>query len=182
MKVSSPSISDALKKVVVNTKSLLLNDNKINFPDALKKDIFFMQGNGVEITNKLQSLTNGVTTKDKKYPLIWLFRDLKETLIASKNGFDVSCRAKIVILSLTKIDYDSDKRESENFKKVLRPIFNYFIESITKSTDFGMPKLEELKIEKYERFYWGSSQVQQKTNDPVDAIEMDINLVVKNIC
>jgi hypothetical protein len=176
--VNTPSVSSNLKLAVQKAEALLIDDNSILFPLDVPKSIYFMQGNGVEITQRLQQLSGSITQKSKKYPLVWLNRDFKETLIASKGGFYIKCRPKIFIISLTSINYTTDQREEKNFEAILRPVFNKLIESIVSMPTFGKVPITKLNIEKVDRMFWGSNQVEHKTNDPVDCIEFDIDLEV----
>ena len=179
-----PSISGAFRQLVADTEASLIGDSSVAFPADVPKKLYFMQGNIIEVNTRLQGMTNSPQHKGKKYPLVVLFRDLKEKISQERHGFGTSFNAKFAIFTLTDPKYTSDQREEKTFTPILRPILEKMITNISASSIFGMPTVEQMKIEKWDCFFYGSSQNNKNIfGDYLDAIEVpNISLVLKSKC
>lgn len=178
-----PSISDAFKTVVAATEAAIIANTTLNW-GTLPKRVFFMHGHPKEIVNVLQAYTNSPEMKHKKYPLVALFRDIREDIELQRYGLAPSFKCRFVICTLTSPTLRADDREIQNFKPILIPIFEEIIKQISKSKRFGMPRVKDMKIVKFDRYFWGSEQVEKNIlNDYIDAVEVEsITLSLKNIC
>ncbi len=177
-----PSITAAFKNVVTATDAAIVANSDVDFIDIAKR-VYFMHGHPKEIVNVLQQYTNSPTHKNKKYPLIALMRDIREELNEQQRGFGTEFKARLVICTLTKATLRADDREIKNFIPILYPVFEEFIYQLSQSVEFGMPTIKEMKIVKYDRYFWGS-QVADKNvlNDCIDAIEIEsISLKINQI-
>lgn len=177
-----PSISDAFRQLVTDTENALITDDTVNF--GIPKKLYFMHGNLKEITTQLEGLSKSPAHKNKKFPLIALFRDIKESLSDGQFGIDTTFNCKFAIFTLTEATYDSNQREEKNFKLILRPVLSEIINQIRQSVVFGMPTLESLKLEKWDCFFYGTTKDDKNSlNDYVDAIEVsNISLKIKTDC
>lgn len=179
-----PSISASFRQLVSDTEAALIDDSNVVFPSDVPKKLHFMQGNIAEVNARLQEMTNSPQHKGKKYPLFVLFRDIKEGLNEERFGLSTAFNAKFAIFTLTNPKYTSDQREEKTFTPILRPILEEIINQISKSKAFGMPTVKQMKIEKWDCFFYGSSQNNKNPfGDYLDAIEVpSISLVLKNKC
>lgn len=165
----------------------LIANTSIDF-GTIPKKLYFIQGNKKEILSVLQAMTKGPKTKDKKYPVIALFRDVKENLFEMKDGISTTFNAHLAIFTLTSPTYRADEREEKVFKKILIPIFEEFIRQLGKSKAFGMPTVKEMAIKKWDCYFYGSGFADGNKDrnillDFVDAIDIEsISLKLKNIC
>lgn len=190
--IKIPSISDAFRQLVSDTETALIADSTVVFPVGVPKKVYFMQGNIKEVNAKLTKLTQSPDHKGKKYPLVILFRDIKEDLSESQYGYQTEFNAKIAIITLTQATYDTEQREQNTFMPILIPVFQELIDQIRLSSAFGMPTVEQMRIEKYDCYFYGSGLAASAAergndknlfNDFVDAIDVqNISLKLNNIC
>lgn len=178
-----PSISDTLQILTQRTETAILANPAIDFGNGLAKKVYFMHGHPKEILVRLQKLTEGPSTKNKKYPLIVLFRDIKETISEGMYGFTSSSKPRIAIITITKPEFRADQRKEKNFDPILIPIFEEFIRQVKQSEFFGSPTTEQLEIVKWDRYYWGVDLADKNIlNDYIDAIDIEsISLNLDNI-
>lgn len=179
-----PSISDAFKDAVALTEAAIIANSSINF-GAIPKKVYFMHGHPKEVVSVLQSYTNSPAMKNQKYPLVALFRDIREDLNEQLFGLGSSFKCRFVICTLTTPTLRADDREQKNFKPILIPIFEELIKQISASSFFGCPTVENMKIAKWDRYFWGTQAADKNTlNDYIDAIEVEsISLkLINNIC
>ena len=120
-----------------------------------------------------------------KYPLVALFKDIRETLIDGPVGIESSFKCKFAILTLTTPDYRHDEREETNFKPVLIPILEGMLKQFTHSAQFGMPTMQQMNVQATDCYFYGTGFNQDNKNpfsDYVDAIEVEsISLNIKNL-
>lgn len=175
-------IKAAFKKVAIATHDAILADGDVDFI-SIPKAVYFMQGHPKEIVKVLQEYSNSPTHKNSKYPLIALMRDIREELNEQQLGFGTSFKARLVICTLTEPTLRADDREEKNFIPILNPVFEHFIHQLSLSVDFGMPTINEMKIAKYDRYFWGSQAAEKNVlNDCIDAIEIEsISLKINQI-
>lgn len=183
-----PSISDALRAVVGDISSAMALRNDLNW-GITPKHVYFMQGNIKEVANVLQQMANSREAKDKRYPLVVLFRDIAENVSINNNGLYSSFKARIGIFTLTNPTFRADEREAKNFKPILVPIFEELVYQLGKSSIFGKPTVSDLQIRKWDCYFFGTEQGKQDAkgknpfNDFIDAIDVEsISLNLKNIC
>lgn len=181
--IPTPSISAALQQVTNRTLAALIADKKVQF--GFTKQLYFRQGNLKEVNKQLTLAGKSPVHKGKRFPLIVLMRDFKETLEKGQYGSDASSKIKLLFFNLTQPDYSSDQREEKVFAPILRPIVSEFINQLSMSVEFGMPDIyDQMKPEKTECFFYGTSDDSKNAfGDYVDAIELDLYLSLKNnIC
>lgn len=152
-----------------------------------------MHGNPKEIMAVLQAMSEGPKTKDNKFPLVALFRDIKENVELQRFGLASSFNAHIGIFTLTDPKMRAEERQARTFKPILLPIFESLVNNISKSVLFGQPPINDMKIKKWDCYFYGSGMNPDRSpsspgnknmfNDWVDAVEIEsISLKLKNIC
>lgn len=175
-----PSISAAFRQLVTDTEAAIQEDTTVVFPTDVPKKLYFMQGNVMEVSGQLLKLTKSPQHKGKKFPLVVLFRDIKEGI----EDTGIKFKAHFAIFTLTQETYSSDEREVKTFNPILRPIFEEIVNQLQNSAAFNAPSLKELAIEKYDCFFYGSVQNNKNPfGDRVDAIDVtSISLSLNNNC
>ena len=169
-----------------DTEAAIIADKSINW-GYLPKKITFMSGNFLEINARILEMTNSTNPaiSNGKYPLVALFKDIKETLTEGPIGIESSFKCKFAILTLTTPDYRHDEREAINFKPVLIPILEAMLKQFQQSAQFGMPTLQQMNVQATDCYFYGTGFNQDNKNpfsDYVDAIEVEsISLNIKNL-
>jgi hypothetical protein len=100
----------------------------------LNISIYYMYGHQVEVTSRLQQLTESPVHKDKKFPLVVLFTDI--FVNRSLTGFYGTAKLQMVVANLTSPDYTAPQRLESNFKPVLQPIKDELIRQIQRHPQF----------------------------------------------
>lgn len=177
-----PSISDAFRSVVTATEAAIIADTSLNW-GTLPKKVYFKQGTVKEIT----AILTGYTTapfKDQKYPLVILVRDIREKVNKQLFGLGSSFKCRVLIVTITSPNLRADDRETQNFKPILLPIFEELIRQVSKSKLFGMPRINDMEIIKWDCYFYGTRENDKNIfNDYIDAIDIEsITLNTKNIC
>ena len=169
----TPSISDAFKAIVPKVQDALIARTELNWGGVQKK-VYFMHGHPKEIVQVLQSYTQGPATKNQKYPLIALLRDIREKSGLNSDGPFTSFNARLVICTLTSPHLRADDREAQNFKPILLPIYEELISQISQSPIFGMPSRESMQLIKWDRYFWGTQEADKHVlGDYIDAVEVE---------
>jgi hypothetical protein len=143
--------------------------------------VYYMYGHPMEISSRLQELSNSPNNQHQKFPLIILFTDI--TISKDVPGFYGSASLRMLIANMTDPNYISVERTENNFKPILHPIKNELINQIS---DYeGFTYRAELTYDETDMYYYGS-QINNKNifNDYIDAIELkNIKVNIKNkIC
>jgi hypothetical protein len=138
--------------------------------------VHFMNGHPLEIINRLVKREQNGMEYDK-YPLVCLFHDFPEIQYA--NG-TIDTTLHIAICRATDPNLIADERYEKNFKPVLYPIYESFIDNLIHNKSFI--GYSPMKITKYDRLFWGSDKLIKGQanvfNDYLDAIEIT-NLTIK---
>lgn len=181
--VQIPSISDAVEQVVQDTETAIIADITLDW-GALPKRVYFMHDTPKKVAQTLQEYTNSPDYKNKKYPLVILFEDIRQTFRQGLNGITTSFKARMAICTLTDPSYRAPKRDAENFNPILTPIAEELIRQFSKSKSFGSPTVDAMELIYWKRYSWGAVEVDKNIlNDYIDAIELEsITLNLKNIC
>lgn len=166
-------VVEEIEKVVVKTNALLTKKN-------FGKTVYYDYGHPKELNQRLQEKADSVSEKDKLFPLIALLTDVP--IIRNIQGFYGTARMRILICNYTEAEYTAKQRTDINFKPILHPIKNSFIEALRRHGQFvfeGYPVFTETDC-----YYYGS-QINDKNvfNDKIDAIEITdliVNVTQKN--
>lgn len=141
--------------------------DRLNAKNPIDQEVFYMYGHPKEIAARLQELTNGITTGEKKYPLIALFTDIPiEKGTTNKEGI---AKLNLIIATLTEPELTAPERQERNFVPVLYPIYQELLEQLCLHPQFFF-KDREVTHTKIDRFFWGTAD--QGFNDYIDAIEL----------
>lgn len=185
--MSTPiSITDLFKDVAEKVNAVLSTRATDPFP------VFFDYGYKNEVTRNLTHKDAGITTKDKKYPLIWLVMAFKERYVDDKDYYCELPDISIIIATITRNDSTSAQRIEANFVPRLYPIYTELLNQIAASGYFTVLSPESIPHEKIDRPYWGGEEETARTmtgsanlfNDFIDAIQIrGLNLFVnESVC
>lgn len=144
-------------------------------PASFPTEVFYMYGHITEIVNRLQKASEGKTTK-VRYPLIVLLTDVPEK---KKNGFQGDAKLQVLIVNHTDGNVYAPDRMEQNFKPILTPIKEEFLNQLSLYEGFTRPG--ELIYTAIRHYFWGSQLNKANPfNDKLDAIELrDIEVTVK---
>jgi hypothetical protein len=150
--------------------------------------IHFMYGHPLEIVKRLQELSESISYKDAKFPLIALFADFR---IQRGERLDMYGTAKLnlIIANDTKPEYYAEERYSNNFVPILYPIYTEFMTQLRNHKQFEFKSQDEIKHTLIERLFWGREGLYGNTanefNDFIDCIEiqnLEITIRKKRNC
>ena len=136
-------------------------------------DIFFENGEGVEVFN---TLTKSQTANIKTFPLIYLKQDFKEIY---KSDGTVEVTLQLFILCKTKQEWKANQRLKNTFETILIPIYEALINALCNDdriqVNYG---LEFPNHTKWDRLYLGTEKL--IGNGFLDCIEIeDLELKIK---
>lgn len=163
-------------------------DTGLDFDGLTWKSLapYAMYGHTIEIVKRLDLKSKDSIEKFEKFPLIWMITDLKESSGDNYNYLYSIDTPRFFIVNSTNKLYTSPQRLTNNFKPILQPIYENFIEAILDYRIIDTPT-NEIEIEKYNRYSWGAESAQGNTglifNDWLDAIEFipkEINVFKKS--
>lgn len=140
---------------------------------------YSMYGHKLEIANRLRDKDQDSVYKYQKYPLIALSMPFSEDV---QKDTVHGLKLNIAIVDNTSVRYLSEERYENVIKPILEPLYNDFLEAVTRSGLFLFQGIvpEHTRID---RLFYGTDG-EQPTNseyifdDALDAIEI-INLKVK---
>jgi hypothetical protein len=164
--------------IVDEIGAIVTATDAVTFP-TLQKHINYMYGHPLEIQNRLQELTNSpdINDRNKKFPLIYLVEDITE-----RRGVDegVYCNAvmNIFIINATEPTYTSEQREVNNFRPILIPIYQEFLNQLMSpmQKNVFIENPDRIRHTKINHKYWGrqgtEGNVKNIFNDYIDCIEL----------
>lgn len=139
----------------------------------LDRAVYFDYGKLKEVTRKLTQKDMGITTGNKKYPLIWLVMNYAETY-GNQIGFCELADITIMICSLTQPQLTTQQRMAVNFVPTLYPIYDSFINQLEESGYFDHEALE-FEHTKIDCPFWNEDMLKgdyDQFNDFIDAIQI----------
>jgi len=146
--------------------------------DSMTLECYYLYGHPVEVVNTLSEWSKHPTKKTEKFPLIMLFQDFEERK-GTMQGINSEVSLNIVIATNTLNSYKSEERYTNNFKAILYPLYDEFIDRIKLSGYFESTLFPH---NKFDRVYWGKTGLYGNDgnmfNDFIDAIEIQ-NLDLK---
>lgn len=139
-----------------------------------------IEANLVEIA-KAQGLPG--YTGAKKYPLIAVFQDFPEVHNPA-GGYYADVNLPIVLIAnLTSNTYKADKRYAENFKPILYPLYELFLQQMAKQPEIVGKDPNLFDHTKFDRLYYGKRSLGTQVSDYVDAIEIqNLKFTVNQNC
>lgn len=134
---------------------------------------YYDYGRYLEVTRNLSAKDGGITTKNKKYPLIWLVvpYTVVETLIGG--GCEIK-GMQIIIATVTKQASTTPDRYATNFIPRLYPIYDELRKQIDKSGYFIDLDFDNVH-ERVDQPYWDGKENSSSGNlfgDFIDAIQL----------
>jgi len=168
--MSAPFWVDIIEEIVTSVRT---DDDK---PVAMASDApYYEYGHPKDLIRKLSQKDKHETLKYKKWPLIALLQDFKETI--GENQFVQSAAdLNIVIITNTLQDYYADDRYDNTFRTVLYPLYDLLIKHINQSGWFLNVDIGLVPHDKYDRLFWGRAGLYGNEGnifgDAVDAIEI----------
>lgn len=150
----------------------------------LEMDVRYLFGPASEIEDTLLEITKaqGFTEEPlKKYPLIVLFTDIPETFGTADGYYGKVTIPSIAIACITDNNLKAMQRLEQNFKPILIPIFEEFKRQLARNSSFIVGAPQNIKMKKWNRYFWGKQKFGTKLNDFVDAIEIqNLELTLNN--
>lgn len=122
-------------------------------------------------------------TGPKKYPLIAVFQDFPEVHNPA-GGYYADVNLPIVIIgNLTSNTYKADKRYTENFKPILYPLYELFLQEMAKQPSIVGKDPDLFGHTKYDRLYYGKRKLGTGVSDYLDVIEIqNLKFTVSQNC
>lgn len=135
--------------------------------------VHHLYGHHNDIKKRLIEKTESNETKYQRYPLIALFQDFTET---NDGTGKIKTKLQLIIGYHSEADSYMEDRYTKVFKPILYPIYQNFLEQISKSVLFGMPETSTIKHDKIDRPHWGDPGTYGTNSyifsDVLDAIEI----------
>lgn len=174
-------VVDIIGEVVNATKAAVLATIQANETTAIGlptgiATINYQYGHYNELMETLFQYDQSPDDRVKKYPLVWLRTDFRERR-GQQGGIYAEVFLNLCIMHHTTQTYKSTERKAKVFEPVLYPIYYELLNQLYKHHLVFVQSDEMISHDKYDRYYWGNTK-QGKTNDFVDAIELD-NLQLK---
>lgn len=143
--------------------------------------LHYEHGHPREITNTLATMNEVQEYQFRKYPLIGLFQDFRESPGKGLGQYG-TVSLQIIIANQTQPTYLAKERYEHNFKPILYPIYEEFLRQLKKSMYFQVEG--ELQPSKIDRLFWGKQGLYGNEanifKDMLDCIEIqEITLIVK---
>lgn len=120
--------------------------------------VHYMYGSDEEIVARLSLLSKTKESRLEKYPLIWLMTPFDQFQSVRKGYDDLTF--DILVINGTKADLISPERYSKNFKPILKPIADEFLNQLQVFTYGRYKPFEAGEMENGYRFndYWGKKK------------------------
>jgi hypothetical protein len=131
--------------------------------------VYYDYGHPLEISKRLQELTQSAAFANQKFPLIILFTDI--TIDHAIPGFYGWVNLHMLVCNITDPLYTSVQRTDTNFIPILHPIKNELINQLQRHIGFSWP--EEPTYKETDCYFYGSVLNGKNVfNDYIDAIEL----------
>jgi len=173
-------IEDDLETLVAKVSTIVTPKLQIVQPSIT--GVYFKFGTILELQESLIQLGKTSTGKYMKYPLVFLFVDVKEPVGYVGEYADLSLR--LAIINFTKNTYKAKERLETNFKPIIMPIYHELMRQITLAGDMflGANNVDNIKHNVTRRYYWGTEAQSGSTAntfpDFIDGLDID-NLKLK---
>lgn len=176
-------IQEVVDNVSINTLTYLQSIN------SKYEGVRYDYGHPSDIVGKLVQLSNTDTNRFKKYPLIGLFLDFKQTrgqyINIASGG-----RLNLFIAIGTVATYTPQQRTQQSFVPIIYPIYEEFIKQLLKHPNVVKPNNGIFEHDFTDRYQWGKGGLEyynngQKNifNDFIDASEITgLDVSFKDIC
>jgi hypothetical protein len=133
--------------------------------------ISYMYGNLKELAEKLKKKNNAPLIRGKVFPLVLLLEDI--LVDRTSPNYYGTASVNIVICNQTKKGLTSEQRESENFTKILRPMYHNMLYQIEQHKAVSVYSERRISHTMVERKLWGNDEKSANTlGFYIDAIDM----------
>lgn len=159
---------------IVDIVGRIVDKVRLEYDPENNEKPYFLHGHPLEIINTLKEYTVDSSLKFKKFPLIALFEDIKDTgadgLFSSRSGLN------ILIITDTNPSYKAYERYEKTFNEILTPIFDLFVKHYKSSREVFTVK-RSLKPDRINHLFWGRKGLYGNDanffSDAIDAIEIE---------
>jgi hypothetical protein len=177
-------LEDVLRMLVSNVETKVLPT--LSAYDENIVAISYEFGHPREVLETQHQKDESNTLFDKKYPLVWLFTDIKQKkgLIGKYSLSDV----RIIVAHHTNEDYKADERKELVFKPVIHPIVDALMQEIALSPYFLEFNADMITRTETDRYFWGrigtngSDTTANIANEFIDATDCEISLTLSKDC
>lgn len=149
----------------------------LDFAGETWKDLapYYDYGHYMELAARLSRKNTDQVKKFRKFPLILLVTDLKKSY--KSHDFDYMISPPVIlIINKTDKNYTSQERTDNNFKPILLPLYESFIEKMIDSKLISTPN-DIFLNDRIDHYGWGNETVYGNTglifNRYLDAIEIN---------
>lgn len=167
----------AARKYFIDVFAEIVSEVRADYDSANNLAPYFIYGHPVEIASRLSLKDKSAVDKFRKFPLIALLTDLKQTFGDNHATQYTVDSVKVLIVTNTKPNYISEQRTTQTFKPILYPIYELLIAKIIEHPAI-ITESSLLEHEKIDRYAWGSESVYGNDglifNNYLDAIELTI--------
>lgn len=133
--------------------------------------ISYMHGGLKELSSKLIKKNNAPKLRAKIFPLVLLLEDI--SIDRTEPNYYGTASVNIIICNQTRKDLTSEERESENFAKVLRPMYHNLLYQIEQHKAVSVYSERRISHTMVERKLWGNDDKSANTiGFYIDAIDM----------
>ena len=162
--------------IVASTQAVILSEPD-KYPGITA--VNFQFGHSIVVTNALTGMSKMQSTQALKYPLIIILEDFTEK--PAGLGYQSIISPRIIIANLTQETYTREQRDELNFKPVLDPICDEFLNQLQYNPYFFYTTRK--KPQRTNRAFWGTAGITGNTansfNDKLDCIELNPDLTVR---
>ena len=159
---------------IVDVVSRIVDKVRLEYDPTNNEQPYFLHGHPLEIINTLKEYTVDSSLKYKKFPLIALFEDIKDS--GASGIFSHQAKLNILIITDTDPNYKASDRYEKTFNEILTPIFNLFVKHYQLSREIHTGK-RSLKPERINHLFWGRKGLYGSNanffEDAIDAIEIE---------
>lgn len=178
----SHEIIEIISDVVKNTAGcdIEVMDGNRGFRKIKCPEINYIFGNTRYVKDRLDEWSKIPQYREKKFPLIALFCPF----IEQKDSAEYRSKAKVRVLIAhsSMQQWSNEQRLETSFRKVLRPIYERFLEAIAEDGRFDIPYDGNIPHEYSENYSYGRygalTGTGERVSEPIDAINIS-NLVLK---
>ena len=156
---------DILKSVTLKAEGAM------GFPS-----VNYMYGPIYEIIDKLSIMGESVESSGKKYPMVAIVTDVTERKGERSDIISSVSLPSVIFACVTDPKLMVEDRYENSFKPILQPLYEEWINQLSKAPELETADKLLLKHTKTDRLWWGKSQLwtaRQVAVDNIDAIEVN---------
>lgn len=172
-------VMDIIGDVVSAVSTALVDDGTLAYA------VHYFHDHPLGLIETLQKLTRTAAGQAEKYPFIALMQPFDERH-SGKDDEEMEVTLEVIIATLTTPKLSTDERYVGNYKPILYPIYNEFIEQLYRNGNFSLAGNDYVEHTKTDQPYWGHEGLFGNEGnlfqDFIDAIEIkNLKLKIKPI-